>query len=155
MKKQRVLLIDNDPDSQVIYTIVLEQAGFDVISAGSPEEGVRTAAVERPQVIVTELFKRTRTGWKVLEALKREPVTASTPVLVVTAYAFPDDVQRAALANLVLAKPCSARMLLDAVVQLTELGSSASNEHLPPAPDAIGRSAQTAAHGLQRSKEDE
>jgi two-component system, cell cycle response regulator DivK len=115
-----LLLIDPDLDNREIAATTLRLAGFDVILAATPYEGIRLARFKQPAVIVTELFRRTERGWFILETLKRYPSTKDIPVLAYTSYAMPADA-RAAIesgADTFAAKPMDPNELPDIVAAL-------------------------------------
>lgn len=108
-----VLLVDPDEDSRSIYAALLRHHGFLVLEAEDGAQGILLARLERPDVIATELFVPSASGWELPELLKGDLRTARIPILALTAYAFEADEQRAWSAGCdgFLAKPCEpARM---------------------------------------------
>jgi CheY-like chemotaxis protein len=118
MSPHTVLLIDSDRDSRDIYSVFLDYSGYRVVATAEMAEGLRAAREENPTVIVTELFVPTARGWTILETLKNDAATARIPVIALSAHALPDDQQRAVLADLFLAKPCTVESLRQAVERL-------------------------------------
>lgn len=110
-----VLLIDQDRDNVDICSALLAHHGFRVIAADDVDSGLLLAREDRPAVVVTELFGRTRTGWAVLEALSARPETAGIPVIVLSAHALPSDREAASGAAAYLTKPAYPRHVLDHV----------------------------------------
>jgi DNA-binding response OmpR family regulator len=82
-----VLVVEDDPATRSIETIVLEDGGFTVIQANSGEAGLRLAQEHRPSVILLDLALPRMSGFDVLNSLKSASSTAHIPVLVVSAYA--------------------------------------------------------------------
>jgi DNA-binding response OmpR family regulator len=82
-----VLVVEDDPATRSIETIVLEDGGFTVIQANSGEAGLRLAQEHRPGAIVLDLALPGMSGFDVLNRLKSASSTAHIPVLVVSAYA--------------------------------------------------------------------
>lgn len=115
-----VLLIDSFPDDRIIYTAGLENCGLSVINADGPDEGVEIALRVRPALIITELYTRTERGWKVLELLRSHPETAAIPIIAVSAYALPDDRERAVAsgATSFLPKPITPHDLSEFVTSI-------------------------------------
>src|SRR5690606_25775535 len=83
-RETRLLLIDDDPYVHEILIHCLKKNGFFVQSALSGEEGLQLAAIERPDVIVLDVFMPGMDGWQVLTELKSKPDTVSIPVLLYT-----------------------------------------------------------------------
>jgi CheY-like chemotaxis protein len=115
MRRETVLVIDDDGDSAEICSTLLRHHGFEVLVADGPEAGVALARGSRPSVVVTELFGRTRYGWRVLDVLNSRAETAGVPVIVTSAHALPADRAAAAGAAVFLAKPVYPRHVLEQV----------------------------------------
>lgn len=117
-----VLLIDNDEDSLLVYHTVLEHHGHIILIARSPDEGIAIAQEAVPDVIVTELFRRTDSGgWYTPERLRSDPPIRTVPIIALSASCLPDDRLRAAVSGCThfLAKPITPTSLLQAVSVLT------------------------------------
>ncbi len=114
-----VLVCDDDPSLREVGRALLAAHGYRVITAASGSEAVQLATVERPAVIVLDLYMPTMDGWQTVEALKARPETADIPVLVLSVL-DPDD--GAGLAELVekwITKPIEdSDALIRAVDQL-------------------------------------
>ena len=107
MRATKVLLVNEPADDIAIYSEMLHRMGYEVLTASGAEEAVRVAAAARPSVIVTDVCKRTKHGWRTPEVLKTDPRTGSIPVVVLTGWVFPEDRARAYAsgADLFLEKP--------------------------------------------------
>ena len=82
----RILVVDDDPDIVETITLVLEGAGYQVVSALSGKEGLKKAKEEKPDLIVLDVMMETkRKGIEVAQELRQEPQFASTPILMLTA----------------------------------------------------------------------
>ena len=79
-----VLAIDDDPD--VIYLLEenLRDAGYQVLGAGTGDEGLRRARELQPFAITLDIMMPRRDGWSVLHALKTDPATRDIPVIVLS-----------------------------------------------------------------------
>jgi signal transduction histidine kinase/DNA-binding response OmpR family regulator len=83
--RTRVLVIDDDQTARELLQRGLEkEADFEVILAGSGEEGVARAREVNPDVITLDVLMPGMDGWAVLKALKSDPSTASIPVVMVS-----------------------------------------------------------------------
>jgi CheY-like chemotaxis protein len=80
----RVLLIDDDPSVCELMRKHLEVAGYQVMEARSGDEGLHLARTERPDAITLDVVMPNVDGFGVLSALKRDPATASIPVIVLS-----------------------------------------------------------------------
>jgi DNA-binding response OmpR family regulator len=114
----KVLIIDDDADIRTIARLSLSRVGgMDVIEAAGGAEGVRKAQDERPDVILLDVMMPTMDGSQTLAALRAQPATAMTPVILLTAKARWAEVERltALGAAGVLIKPFDPRTLSEDV----------------------------------------
>ncbi len=82
--RRTVLVVDDDPRDAGLVASFLSGEGYDAVTALSGKEALRLAEVHRPFAITLDVLMPDMDGWEVLEALKRNPVTASTPVIIVS-----------------------------------------------------------------------
>jgi signal transduction histidine kinase len=82
----RVTILHVDDYDGTRYTVshILRQAGFDVISTASGEEALQRAT-EKPRLIILDVNLPDINGWEVCQQLKANPITASIPVLYLSA----------------------------------------------------------------------
>jgi DNA-binding response OmpR family regulator len=122
-----VLVVEDDPATRGIETIVLEDGGFTVIQAKSGEAGLRLAQEHRPGAIVLDLALPGMSGFDVLNSLKSASCTAHIPVLVVSAYASLVDNCEQRGANGWLQKPFNRNELLAEVRRVLCPSAAAQN----------------------------
>jgi CheY-like chemotaxis protein/two-component sensor histidine kinase len=79
-----VLVVEDDPDIAAVVTTYLEQDGYSVLHASDGQQAIRLAREERPFAILLDVVLPRLDGWSVLNILKREPLTAHIPVIVVS-----------------------------------------------------------------------
>jgi DNA-binding response OmpR family regulator len=113
----RVLVVDDDPDICELVGFKLVQAGFEVEAEADGEAGLAAATDLRPDLILLDWMMPKLTGIEVCLALRAGSVTASIPVIFLTAKAQETDVQRgfAAGADDYIVKPFSPRELVTRV----------------------------------------
>ena len=114
----KALIIDDDRDIRTVARLSLTLVGgMDVIEAHSGRDGLRKARDEHPDVILLDMMMPTMSGLETLAALRSEPVTATTPVIFLTAKAAATDVERLTALGAVglLIKPFDPRTLPDEV----------------------------------------
>jgi len=84
-QRQRILIIDDHPDSVRLMSELLEQNGnFRIFSALSGAEGIALVARRHPDLIILDLRMPDMDGFKVLSELRANPETQRIPVVVVT-----------------------------------------------------------------------
>src|SRR5438094_4610606 len=81
----RVLIVEDHPTMREALRLILEPEGFLVIEAHDGNEAMETIRHATPDVMLLDLGIPGIGGEEVLERVKGDPVTASLPVIVVTA----------------------------------------------------------------------
>jgi two-component system cell cycle response regulator DivK len=80
----KILLVEDSRFLRVATERALARAGFEVISAGDGEEGLRLARQHMPSAILLDMMLPKVSGPDVLKALKKDPATAGIPVMALT-----------------------------------------------------------------------
>ncbi len=82
---KKVLIIDDDPELQKVYTEALAHEDITVVSAFTGKEGLMKAKEELPGLIILDIMlPGGMNGFDVAETLKRDPQLSSIPILVLT-----------------------------------------------------------------------
>ena len=102
-----VLLVEDDTDNQVIYSLILNHHGYAVLQAWDGESGVRMAREHLPDLILMDLTMPRIDGLQATRMLKADPATAAIPIIALTAHGGREDQVAAEAAGCVsfLAKP--------------------------------------------------
>jgi PAS domain S-box-containing protein len=82
-----VLVIDDEEDSRILLTHLVEDCGCRVITADSGEQALRRAREVRPDLITLDLMMPRMSGWEVLGAIKADLELRDIPVVVVSVAA--------------------------------------------------------------------
>lgn len=91
----KVLLIDDEADIRSVGRLSLEKVGgWEVVDAGSGEEGIELARREQPDAILLDAMMPGIDGPATIERLKAIEETSGIPVLFVTAKLQPADRER-------------------------------------------------------------
>lgn len=122
-----ILVVEDDEDTRDVYAEILETNGFEVRTAASGPDGLRLARGLHPRAILMDISLPDMDGWTVTSHLKADPDTRGIPVIIVTAYAFPEDRSRAHRMGCegFLSKPCEPSRVLAEVQRL--LGTDGSS----------------------------
>ena len=80
-----VLVVDDEPDITALVAYHLAKAGYQVATAASGPEAIRLAEEQAPDLVVLDLMLPGRSGYEVLEALRRRPPTQDVGVILLTA----------------------------------------------------------------------
>ena len=82
-----VLIADDEPNVRIFLQTVLEDAGFNVLTAEDGEVAWKMIQEHQPDLISLDLVMPKISGRKLMRMLKRHEVYAKIPVLIVTAHA--------------------------------------------------------------------
>lgn len=88
---QKILVIEDERDIADLIGFNLQRAGFEVLKAYDGLTGTEVAMRERPNLIVLDLMLPGRDGYGVFRELRRDPRSASIPVIMLTARAQTED----------------------------------------------------------------
>ncbi len=120
--KTKILVVDDEPEVIELVEFNLKKAGFDVLRAADGAEGIRLARSAAPGLIVLDVMLPEMDGFEVCKVLRREPATASIPIIMLSAKAAEiDRVLGLELgADDYLTKPFSPRELVLRIEKLLE-----------------------------------
>jgi adenylate cyclase len=109
-----ILIADDVPDNVRLVQDLLTVEGYEVIPAFDGEEALCKIRQRLPDVILLDINMPRLDGYTVCEQLKADPATADIPVLMLTAWAEPDQRVRGLElgAEDYLAKPFDYRELI-------------------------------------------
>ncbi|MCH9649553.1 MAG: response regulator [Deltaproteobacteria bacterium] len=79
-----ILVVEDSPTERRIIESVLEAAGWSVLHAEDGEEGLRKAALDRPDLILLDVVLPGKNGFQVCRKLKKDQETGSIPVVLLT-----------------------------------------------------------------------
>ena len=115
-----ILIAEDEPNVVELVRVTLEDQRVRVVEASDGGSALELAARVQPDLILLDVGLPDMSGLEVCRRLRRNPATASTQVVMLTAAAQQDDVARglAAGASLYLTKPFSPVRLLSLVEQL-------------------------------------
>ena len=80
-----VLVVDDEAANRHYLTRILEPAGFNVVLAAGGREAIEVAIAEPPDVVLLDLMMPEVSGFDVVEALRADPRTRDTPIMILTA----------------------------------------------------------------------
>ena len=87
VSKERIVVVEDNPDTRQLLEYTLNASGFDVFSAADGEAGLKVALDKRPALVVLDLMLPSMDGLEVCRRLKQSPATANVPVIMLTAKA--------------------------------------------------------------------
>jgi DNA-binding response OmpR family regulator len=84
---KHVLIVEDDPGTAAILEEILLGDGYTVSRANDGDQCLAEIAERMPDVVVLDLMLPKRSGWSVLEELRRNRQTKGIKVVVVSAFA--------------------------------------------------------------------
>ncbi len=85
--KERVLVVDDEPDLLELIEVNLKGAGYDVLVASNGKDGLQMARQTIPALVVLDVMLPELDGLEVCKSLRRDPATSGIPILMLTARA--------------------------------------------------------------------
>ncbi len=86
-----ILVVDDDPDIARFVEVNLRSAGYDVSVASDGEEALERAQQLRPDLVLLDVMMPRIDGFEVAQRLRRNPQTANTSIIMLTAKALSTD----------------------------------------------------------------
>lgn len=123
MTKPTILLVDDEEDLLSLWTLRLESAGYNVITAQCGEEALAAFAASAPQLVVTDLRMGNMDGLALYEAIRK--VNTSIPVLIITAHGSIPEAVEATKKGVFsfLTKPIDGKVFLAEIMRALRVAS--------------------------------
>jgi diguanylate cyclase (GGDEF)-like protein len=88
---ETILVVDDDPDIARFVEVNLRSAGYEVAVAGDGEEALERAGAIRPDLVLLDVMMPRIDGFEVAQRLRKNPQTANTSIIMLTAKALSAD----------------------------------------------------------------
>jgi two-component system phosphate regulon response regulator PhoB len=85
--KQKILVVDDEPDAVELLRVNLEGAGYAVSSAHDGEEALKKTRMTLPDLVILDLMLPEVDGMEVCKVLRRDQKTSHIPIIMLTAKA--------------------------------------------------------------------
>ncbi|MDP3536769.1 response regulator [Halomonas sp. M1] len=116
----KVLVVDDEPNIVLSLEFLMEQAGFEVVTAEDGEQALEQVNSASPDLLLLDISLPGMSGFDVLERLRGQEATAQLPIIMLTAHGR--DVERekgmALGADDYITKPFSTQSLVEKVKAL-------------------------------------
>lgn len=83
--KNKILLVEDDADTQVALAMLFELEGFEVITAANGEEAYLRAVAESPDLIVTDINMPKVNGLDLIRLVRSDGRIAGIPIVAMSA----------------------------------------------------------------------
>ena len=84
MAIEKILVVDDSATDRLYLTEMLQQAGFNVITAENGEECLTKVDAEQPDMVLMDVVMPGLNGFQATRALSKNPATAHIPVIMCT-----------------------------------------------------------------------
>jgi len=85
LPKEKILVVDDDPDILNLLQYNLEKEGLKVITASDGQTALQLIPSEMPQLIILDLMLPEVDGLDVCRQIRRNEATSATPIIMLTA----------------------------------------------------------------------
>lgn len=123
---KKVLVCDDEPYIVESVSYVVRKAGYEAVIAEDGEEALRMGRAESPDLIFLDIMMPKLSGYDVCKALKEDPSTRNTYIVMLTARGQEED-ERKALemgADEFMTKPFSPRKMRAKLLEVLGEGNS-------------------------------
>jgi two-component system cell cycle response regulator DivK len=124
----KVLVVEDNPANMKLTSLLLHNAGHDVLCARDAETGLTIARADKPDLILMDIQLPGMDGLAATALLKQDPATAAIPIIALTAMAMKADQEKSEIAgcDAYIAKPLRYEELYTAIDALLAAGEAAA-----------------------------
>jgi len=124
MDKKKILYIEDDKDTQLIYSDFLKRHFGDVILAENGQDGLEKFIEQEPDIVITDIRMPDMNGVEMIHAIRK--ISSEIPIMVFSAYTNEDFITESLrpYINGYITKPASNQQLMEMIGSL--LGSANS-----------------------------
>jgi CheY-like chemotaxis protein len=129
----KVVVVEDEPDSLEVATLLLEMYGAQVIGARNGKEGIALIQQHRPNFVISDLSMPEMSGWELIEFMNHgERDLAEIPVIALTAHAMDHDRRKAIEAGFLnfITKPLQPEKFVSQVIALLAVDMPELREHI-------------------------
>lgn len=83
-EQKRILIIEDDPAELFALKKMIQEAGYDVLTAADGEAGLNLIKKEKPNLVFLDIILPKINGFDILELVKKDPQTMAIPIIVLT-----------------------------------------------------------------------
>jgi DNA-binding response OmpR family regulator len=120
MSSHPILAVDDDPAILDVVAQVLEEEGYDVLTANGGRAAVELARQRLPRLILLDLMMPEMNGWQVVAELRASTQTRAIPILLLSARRDTELMANNLGVNAYLEKPFDLDELLVRVQRLLD-----------------------------------
>ena len=118
--KERILIVEDNPQNMRLMEMTLRAKGYTLLRATDGEEALDMATKDKPDLIIMDIQLPKVSGLEVTKRLRQMPAFNYIPIIAVTAYAMKGDKKKVIEAgcDAYLSKPINTRQLPGMVAEM-------------------------------------
>lgn len=93
--KPTILIVDDDSMNRELLQTVFQRNGYPTLQAINGTQALQVAEAELPGIILCDVRMGGMSGYEVCQNIRANPVTASIPFIILTAYENAEERQKA------------------------------------------------------------
>lgn len=83
--KKKILIVDDEPDIVSYLEMLLQDQGYDTVTAGNGNEALAAVRAEQPDLVTLDITMPEASGTRFYKELRTDPELSQIPVIIVTA----------------------------------------------------------------------
>lgn len=134
-----ILVVDDDATNRKLLATLLGYEGHEVVEAIDGADGLASARLHRPQLVIADILMPSMDGYEFVRQLRADAELARTAVIFYTANYHQREAQTLAMkcqVDRVIVKPCPPHDLVRAVESVLQTGESPPVQSADPGFDA-------------------
>ncbi|MCJ7827878.1 response regulator [Patescibacteria group bacterium] len=96
-KKKKVLIVEDEKSLRELLDLKLQLEGFTVLLAKDGEEALQKIKKDLPQLVLLDLVLPGLDGFGVLKKMRKDPITAKIPVIIISNLGQKEEIDRGLL----------------------------------------------------------
>lgn len=118
MKVKKVMVCDDDRGILDLIELIMEEAGFSVVSEINSLNAISRIEKEKPDLLILDIWMPVLSGDQVLKSIKNSTSIVNLPVIMYSASTEGESIAKVAGADDYIAKPFDLDELIDKVNRL-------------------------------------
>lgn len=82
----KILIVDDEPDIVMYLRLLLENSGYEVVSASDGQDGLDLARSEKPDMVCLDIMMPKKTGVALYQEMKMDRELKGLPCIIISAY---------------------------------------------------------------------
>lgn len=91
---KKILIVEDNEKNLYMMKFLLEYKGYQIVSAIDGVEGVKMAALEKPDLILMDIQLPLLDGYKATKQIKANKELSNIPIIAVTSFAMIGDKEK-------------------------------------------------------------